>query len=349
MFETAQGSGSRREVWPPCVVDLVFPDPRLSIDRVFLRQTFGLGGEQETIADGPNQLAGKQDISRITVTAGKLSVGDAFGLNTYAYDPRTQFFNWNIYGGGSYDWAMDKIGWTWGAIVDLNQKNWAFRVGYFLVPTVSNVNSFDMNIPRRGQYLAELELRYSLLSQPGKLRLFGWEQRANMGGYADALAMPLTTPSYPDITQTRQERTNYGFVVNVEQAITADLGVFSRASWSPGLVEIMGWTDCDQSLSFGTLLKGTPWGRPDDKIGVAGVVEGLSREARAFFAAGGLGILIGDGQLKYRAEQVLEAYYAYSLNTWATLTFDYQFIVNPGYNADRGPVSIYAARLHAEF
>jgi high affinity Mn2+ porin len=185
-----------------------FPVPRLNIDRVFLRQTFGLGGEQETIADGPNRLAGKQDISRITVTAGKLSVGDAFGLNTYAYDPRTQFFNWNIYGGGSYDWTMDKIGWTWGGLVDLNQKNWALRAGYFLVPTVSNVNSFDTKIPWRGQYLAELELRYSLFSQPGKLRLLGWANRANMGGYLDALAMPVATPNYPDIERTRQVRTN---------------------------------------------------------------------------------------------------------------------------------------------
>ncbi|MGP0092299.1 MAG: HoxN/HupN/NixA family nickel/cobalt transporter [Xanthobacteraceae bacterium] len=326
-----------------------FPDPRFNVDRVFLRQTFGLGGEQETIEDGPNQLAGKQDISRVTVTVGKLAVADFFDLNSYAYDPRTTFLNWNIYGGGSYDWTMDKLAWTWGGLVDLNQKNWAFRAGYFLVPVVSNSNDFDTNIPWRGEYTAELELRYSLFAQPGKLRLFGWVNRAEMGSYLDALAMPVNTPNYPDITQTRELRTNYGFVANVEQAISGDLGVFSRATWSPGLTEIIGWTDCDQSLSLGTVLKGTAWRRPDDKIGVAGVVEGLSPEARAYFAAGGLGILIGDGQLNYRPEQVLEAYYAYSLNKWTTLTFDYQFIANPGYNADRGPVSIYAARLHAEF
>ena len=161
--------------------------------------------------------------------------------------------------------------------------------------------------------------------------------------------MPVTTPNYPDITQTRQVRANYGFVANIEQAITSDLGIFSRASWSPGLVEIIGWTDCDESLSFGAVLKGNAWGRPDDKIGVAGVVEGLSPIARAYFAAGGLGILIGDGQLNYRPEKILEAYYAYSLNKWATLTFDYQFINNPGYNADRGPVSVFSGRLHAQF
>jgi high affinity Mn2+ porin len=326
-----------------------FPIPRFNIARLFLRQTFGLGGEQETIEDGPNQIAGKQDISRITVTAGKFAVTDFFDGNTYANDPRTSFLNWNIYGGGSYDWTMDKISYTWGAFAELNQKYWVFRAGYFLVPVVSNVNNFDTQIPERGEYISELELRYSLFSQPGKLRLMGWANIANAGSYADALAMPITTPNYPDITLTRKVRTNYGFVANVEQAITGDLGVFSRASWSPGLVEIIGWTDCDESLSFGMVLNGRAWGRLHDKIGIAGVVEGLSPAARAYFAAGGLGILIGDGQLNYRPEQILEAYYAYRLNKWATLTLDYQFVDNPAYNADRGPVSIFAARLHAEF
>jgi high affinity Mn2+ porin len=326
-----------------------FALPRMNVARIFIRQTFGLGGEQETISDGPNQLAGKQDISRITVTAGKFAVTDAFDGNVYANDPRTTFLNWNIYGGGSYDWTMDKLSWTWGAFVDFNQKDWAFRTGYFLLPVVSNSNNFDTHIPDRGQYTAELELRYSLFSQPGKLRFFGWLNHGTMGGYSDALALPPTSPDYPDITLTRRIRTNYGLVANIEQAISPDLGMFSRATWSPGRTEILGWTDCSESLSFGTVLNGTSWGRPDDKIGVAGVVEGLSAESRAYFAAGGLGILIGDGQLNYSREKIIEAYYAYSLNKWATLTFDYQFINNPGYNADRGPVSVFSGRFHAEF
>jgi high affinity Mn2+ porin len=326
-----------------------FPMPRIDIARVFVRQTFGLGGEQETIEDGPNQLAGKQDISRITVTAGRFAVLDIFDGNIYSHDPRADFLNWNMYCCGSYDVTMDKIGYTWGAAAELNQKSWAIRAGYFLVPAVSNDNSYDTRIAEHGEYIGELELRYSLFSQPGRLRLMGWANIANMGSYADALAMPATTPNFPDITQTRRVRTNYGLVVNLEQAITSELGIFSRASWSPGHVEIIGWTDCDESLSFGAVLRGNAWGRPDDKIGVAGVVEGLSPVTRAYFAAGGLGILIGDGQLNYRPEQILEAFYAYSLNKWATLTFDYQLVANPGYNADRGPVSIFSGRLHAQF
>jgi high affinity Mn2+ porin len=326
-----------------------FPMPRLVIDRLLLRQTLGLGGEQGTITDGPNRLAGSQDISRITVIAGRLAVTDYFDVNSYANDPRTNFLNWNTYGAGAYDWTMDQLSWTWGALAELNQRDWALRAGYFLLPVTSSNNSFDMHIPDRGEYTAELEWRYSLISQPGKIRLFGWVNHGTMGGYADALTLPKTTPNYPDITLTRRVRTNPGLVLNVEQAITDNVGVFSRASWSPGRVEILGGTDCSESVSLGGVMKGVLWGRPNDQVGIGGVAGGLSPVARAYFAAGGIGILIGDGRLNYRKEKVLEAYYAYALKRWATLSFDYQFLVNPGYNADRGPVSVYAVRVHTAF
>jgi high affinity Mn2+ porin len=325
-----------------------FPMPRFNVARLFARHTFGLGGEQETIEDGPNQVAGKQDISRITVTAGKFAVIDIFDQNAFANDPRANFLNWNIYGAGAYDWTMDKISWTWGAVTELNQRQWAVRTGYFLVPTSSNVNSFDTHIPERGEYAAELELRHSLSSRPGKLRVFGWVNRAVAGSYAGAVALPVTSPNYPDIALTREVRTNHGFVVNAEQALTNELGLFSRASWDAGQTEKIGGTDCDASLSLGTVLSGGSWRRANDRVGVGGVVDALSPQARAYFAAGGLGILIGDGRLNYHQEKILETYYAYGLTRSETLTFDYQLIVNPAYNADRGPVSVFSARLHAE-
>jgi high affinity Mn2+ porin len=321
--------------------------PRPNVARLFLRQTFGLGGEQEKVEDGPNQIAGKRDVSRITVTAGKMAVTDIFDQNSYANDPRIQFLNWNMWGGGSFDYAGDQLGLTWGAVAELNQKNWAVRAGYFLIPIESNANRFD-HVPR-GQYVAELEERYTLFKQPGTLRLLGWLSVANMGNYTDAVAEPLTTPDYPDITLTRRQRENYGFVVNLEQKINDNLGLFSRASWNAGQNEIMSWTDCNASFSLGAVLNGKSWGRPDDKIGVAGLIEGLSPQARAYFAAGGLGILIGDGQLNYQEEKILEAYYALNVGKGATLTFDYQFVLDPAYNADRGPVSIFATRMHVEF
>jgi high affinity Mn2+ porin len=326
-----------------------FPMARLVVDRLFVRQTFGLGGEREIVADGPNQLDGHPDISRVTLVAGRLAVTDDFDANAYANDPRTNFLNWNIYGAGAYDWTMDQLSWTWGALAELNQKRWAFRSGYFLLPTVSSVNTFDMHIPTRGEYTAEFEWRYSLFSQPGKLRVFGWVNHGTMGAYSAALALPATTPNYPDITLTREVRTNPGVVINAEQAITPNIGLFSRVSWNGGRDEILGGTDCSESWSLGGLLQGRLWGRPSDAVGFGGVVGGLSPVARAYFAAGGLGILIGDGRLEYRTERAVEAYYAYAPWKWATLSLDYQFVVNPGYNAARGPVPIYAVRVHAAF
>ena len=136
---------------------------------------------------------------------------------------------------------------------------------------------------------------------------------------------------------------------NIEQAVTNDIGVFGRWSWNDGKTEIMAFTDIDASLSFGTSIKGTSWGRPDDTIGIGGAFNALSRDHRDFIAAGGLGVLIGDGQLNDRQEKILEVYYALALNKKITATADYQFIANPAYNADRGPVSVFSGRLRGKF
>ena len=172
-----------------------------------------------------NQIARTVDISRLTIIAGRYTVTDFFDNNAYAHDGQTQFLNWNVDCCGSYNSTMDQISYTGGTMAELNQKFWAIRAGYFLVPAVSNTDDFDMRFPDGG-YIGELELRYALVSQPGKLRLMAWANRANMGSYAAALAEPMTIPTYPDITLVRQIRTNYGFEANLEQAISGDLGVF---------------------------------------------------------------------------------------------------------------------------
>ena len=207
------------------------------------------------------------------------------------------------------------------------------------------------NYSSGGGYVAELETRYSLFSQPGKLRVIGWVNEYFAGSYRDAISLSLATGIDPTtaIVQSRQSQTKYGYVFNIEQAITDDVGVFGRWSWNNGKTEIAAFTDIDSSLSLGTSIKGKSWARPDDKIGFAGAVNSISKDHRDYLAAGGLGILVGDGQLNYRDEKILETYYALSLVKNTTLTFDYQFMANPAYNADRGPISFFSGRLHAEF
>jgi high affinity Mn2+ porin len=323
-----------------------FPYPHYNTSRLFLRQTFGFGGEQEELASAPNQLGSKVDVSRLTVQAGKFAVIDIFDGNAYAKDTRKDFMNWSMWAPGAFDYSADKVGLTYGATAEFNQKQWALRAGYFLVGGTSNSNNFDMHVFQRGNYVLELETRYSLFSQPGKLRTIAWFNSAFSGSYRETLNNPALNL---DIAQTRAGRIKYGYVLNLEQALTDDIGLFSRWSWNDGKAEIMAFTDIDASLSTGLSIKGARWGRPDDVIGIGGAINALSKDHRDFIAAGGLGILIGDGALNYRCERIFETYYAYALNKQITLTADYQLITNPAYNADRGPVSVFSGRFHGEF
>lgn len=323
-----------------------FPYPHYNTSRLFLRQTFGFGGEQEELASGPTQLGGKVDVSRLTLQAGKFAVPDIFDGNAYAKDTRKDFMNWSMWAPGAFDYSADKVGLTYGATAELNQKHWALRSGYFLMQAVSNSNAFDTRVIERGTYVVELETRYQLFSQPGKLRTIGWLNSANSGSYRETLNNPAIDL---DIAQTRKGRIKYGYIVSLEQALTDDLGLFGRWSWNDGKTEIMAFTDIDASLSLGLSIKGAKWGRPDDVIGIGGAINALSSDHRDFIAAGGLGVLIGDGALNYRRERILETYYAYALNKQITLTGDYQLITNPAYNADRGPVHVFSGRLHGEF
>jgi high affinity Mn2+ porin len=323
--------------------------PRIRPQRYYLKQTFGLGGEQEDVADGANQLPGKRDIDRVTLIVGRFAVGDFFDGNAYAKDPRADFMNWAMWSSAAYDFPADLPGYTRGAIVELNRKNWAVRAGYFQVPSAPNS---DVLTVKPGGTVVEFEERHTIFDQPGKLRLGAFINSGHTGNYREALAIQAADPAL-DIntvmTSIQHANLKYGFYANLEQQIAKDVGLFARASWNDGQNQILSFTDIDRSLSGGLSIKGSRWGRPNDTIGVGGAINGLSAANRDFLAAGGLGLLIGDGQLNYRLEQVFETYYAYSLSKNVTLTADYQLITNPAYNADRGPVSIFSGRLHGEF
>lgn len=180
--------------------------------------------------------------------------------------------------------------------------------------------------------------------------MFG--NRGNTGNYAQALAIEDANPGL-DINDVmagiRKDNLKYGFYLNGEQQIATDVGLFGRLSWNDGRTEILSFTDVDRSVSGGLSIKGSRWGRANDTIGIGGAINGLSSAHRDYLAAGGLGLLIGDGALNYSPERIFETYYAYQVNKNLTLTADYQFITNPAYNADRGPVHIFSGRVHGEF
>jgi high affinity Mn2+ porin len=314
---------------------------------MFLRQTFGFGGEQEHLESDQLQLAERVDVSRLTFTIGRLSVGDQFDANAYAHSSRTQFLNWILVDNGAFDYAADSVGVIEGGTVELNQKTWALRYGIFDVPRVSNGFAKDGHFLKAWQQMLELEKRYSIADHPGTVRLLGWLEQAHMGSYRETLDDPALME---DITKTRRYRLQYGFGLNAEQEISKDLGAFLRASWRDGQEEVWQFTDIDRSLSAGLQLKGISWNRSSDTVGIAGIVDGISSAHRDFLAAGGLGPLIGDGKLPhYSVEGIVEMYYNAEVIKNVYLGIDYQFVANPGYNSDRGPVNIFSSRFHFQF
>ncbi|KJC47787.1 cell envelope biogenesis protein OmpA [Bradyrhizobium sp. LTSP885] len=323
--------------------------PKIRPQRYYFKQTFGFGGEQEDVADGANQLAGKRDIDRLTVVVGRFAVGDFFDGNSYAKDPRADFMNWAMWSSAAYDFPADLPGYTRGAVVELNRKDWAVRAGLFQVPNAPNSDTLVFST---GGAVVEFEGRYAIFDQPGKLRVGVFGNRGNTGNYNQALAIEGADPAL-DINAVmagiRKDNLKYGFYINAEQQIATDVGLFGRLSWNDGQTEILSFTDIDRSVSGGVSVKGSYWGRPNDTIGVGGAINGLSAAHRDFLAAGGLGLLIGDGALNYRNEGIFETYYAYQVNKNLTLTADYQFIANPAYNADRGPAHVISGRVHGEF
>ena len=323
--------------------------PYARLPRAFIRQTIDLGGETEKIEAGAAQFAGSQTTNRLVLTIGKLSVVDIFDTNKYAHDPRTDFLNWAIVDTGTFDYAADAWGYTYGAAGEWYQGQWAVRAGVFDLSIVPNSADLDPTF-KQFQLVGEIERRYTLWAHPGEIHLTGFLTCGRMGTFADAIALAAITGGPADIAAVRQYQSRGGVSMNIEQEITSDLGAFLRAGWADGTKEPYEFTDIDRTVAGGVSIAGKRWGRPDDTMGLAGVVNRVAPVHQAFFNAGGLGILVGDGQLPHPGyEEIIEAYYSYALTAATRISLDYQFVANPGYNTDRGPVNVFAGRLHWQF
>ncbi|HZV36151.1 MAG TPA: carbohydrate porin [Verrucomicrobiae bacterium] len=320
--------------------------PNVVFARVFVRQTFGLGGEKEKIEDQPLFLAGEQDTSRITVTLGKFSAKDIFDNNAYANDPRTQFMSWGLVANEAWDYPADSLGFDTGMAIEWNEPKWTLRYGFFQVPRVSNGLAQDKNYTAAWAMVSELERRYAFSDHPGVVRLLAYLNRARMGSYEETVDNPAL---HEDITLTREYRYKYGFGLNAEQELIKGISAFTRLGWNDGRNEAWMYSDVDKSASVGLSVNGAFWHRTNDTYAVAGVFSGASRIHQQYFADGGLGILAGDGALNYGVEKAMETYYDFGV--WKTIhaTLDYQFVANPAFNRDRGPVHVFSARLHWEF
>jgi len=334
---------------------LGFETPYARVNRYFLRQTIDLGGDTEKVEGGINVFAGSQTANRLVLTVGKFAVTDVFDTNQYANNAKADFMNWSLINAGTFDYAGDAWGFTYGAALEWYQGRWTVRAGVFdLSATPAGGDSpeaygLDSSF-RQLEYVGEIEERHQLWGQPGKVKVTGFVNEGRAGLFQDAINLALATGQPADINAVRSYHDRPGVSVNIEQAVTADLGVFARAGWADGTVEPWDFTDIDGTVQAGVSFSGKQWGRPDDRVGIAGVINSIAGVHQAFFNAGGLGILIGDGQLPNPGlEKLIEAYYSYSVTSSTKLTFDYQLIENPAYNTDRGPVNAFAGRVHWQF
>src|ERR1700723_2662564 len=323
--------------------------PYLRLQRLFVRESLALDGDREAIEAGPNQLAGFHSPNRWVFTVGKFSVADIFDANQYAHDPRNDFLNWAAIDAGTFDYAADAWGYTVGAAAERYQGAWTVRAGVFDGSNVPNSVHLEPGLHELQGDL-ELEHRHEMLGHPGKVMLTAYETRARLGLLDEAFEIAQATGDPVDLAATRRLRDRFGADVNLEQELAPDLGMFARLGKSTGNVEVYEFTDIDRSVSVGLSLKGSHWARADDTVGLAVIDSGISAAREQYLNVGGLGILVGDGRLpRPGAEQILETYYNLGLLSQLHLTFDYQFVKNPGYNTDRGPVSIFAIRVHAQF
>ena len=322
--------------------------PYTRLHRAFLRQTIDLGGEVQKVDAGLNQFSGSQTSDRLVFTVGKIGVVDIFDTNKYAHDPRGDFLNWTILDTGTFDYAADAWAYTVGAAAEWYQGPWTFRGGLFDLSIAPNQTALDSRF-EQFQWVGEIERRYVLWEQPGKLAITGFLTRGRMGSFQDAIQLAALTGGPADITAVRRYASRGGISMNLEQQLMPNVGLFVRAGIADGHKEPYEFTDVDRTVAAGLSVSGKQWGRDDDTFGIAGVVNGISSVHQAFLNAGGLGILVGDGQLPHPgSEKILETYYSFPVFA-SKVTLDYQLIVNPAYNRDRGPVSVLGLRVHTQY
>ncbi|NHA06527.1 carbohydrate porin [Mucilaginibacter sp. HC2] len=323
-------------------------EPKIYIARLYFTQNFEWGKEKDTLTDDNNQLAGLKSKRYFTFTIGKFGMADFYDGNEFSHDPRTQFMNWALMDNGAWDYPANTRGYVLGSHFELGQPNWTLRFAFTMSTTTANGAIWDAKIGHANTQTMEYERRYTINGNKGTVRVLGFRNNGKMGIYSEALAKNPVNPVVD--TNLTYGKHKYGFGISADQYLSKDFGVFAKVSYNDGKTETWYFTEIDRSLSFGGTLKGTSWKRPDDELALAFIANGLSSQHRDYLAAGGYGFIIGDGKLNYGHELIAELYYkinAFQKKVW--LTPDYQFILNPAYNKDRGPVNVLSLRAHVEF
>jgi hypothetical protein len=320
--------------------------------RYGFHQVFGLTRQTTSQEAGPFALAPSVPVRRIEFRAGKMTLPDFFDVNGPGSDSHLQFMNWTVDNNGAWDYAADTRGYTVGGMAEYDDRFWSVRYGLFAMPVVANGIDMDWAFSRAHAQNGEFELRHSFVKErKGVTRLLFYANRAHMGTYREAVdAFLAGTDKTPNILlHEHYGALKYGFGYNTEQEITENLRVFGRFGWNEGQHESFAYTEVDQTVEAGADYAGTRWHRPVDKVGLVVVSNAIKRDHQNYLKLGGLGFLLGDGNLNYGRENIVESYYNW--HAWRGLFYavDVQHIDNPGYNRDRGPAWVGSVRAHVDF
>jgi high affinity Mn2+ porin len=334
----------------------VVRNPSLSkapyVARLMWHQIIPLGSKKPSERT-PFSLFRELPDRRLEVRFGKMSLADFFDFNNYGTDSNFQFMNWTVDNNGAYDYAADTRGFTFAAMLEYHDRNYVLRFAEALMPKVANGIHLDADLSRARSENVELELHgHVLKKQEGIVRFLSFVNHANMGDYMQQINEWLANPVTPGPVISNhplQTTVKYGFGINFEQPLTNWIGLFGRWGWNEGQHESYAYTEADQTWQIGVGGNGGRWGRRADRMGMAFVSNGISHDHALYLADGGYGFLLGDGRLNYGRENIVETYY--TLHLWRGIypAFDFQYMNNPGYNRDRGPVFVPSLRLHLEF
>jgi high affinity Mn2+ porin len=331
--------------------------PTPYIARIELHQTIGFTSKLIDAERTPFSLATQVPQRRLEFHVGKMTLPDYFDINNIGSDSHLQFLNWTVDNNGAWDYAADTRGYTYGAVAEYDDKDWTARYGLALMPTIANGIDLDWNLRRASGQNMEFELRKPLMGsllnadRKGIIRVLSYVNHAHMGLYRDAINAYLDgTDPKPDIVSVEKYgAAKYGLGLNAEQELTQNLRIFGRFGWNEGQHESFAYTEVDQTFEFGGDYAGKQWSRPNDKIGLTFVSNAIKKDHQEYLKLGGLGFLLGDGNLNYAREDIIESYY--NLHTWRGVYYalDAQYIDHPGYNQDRGPVLVESIRMHIDF
>lgn len=320
--------------------------------RFLVEKIISLGGGSVENDRSYLSLPSSLPARRIEIWAGKFSTVDFFDVNPVGSDSHLQFMNWTVDNNGAYDYAANTRGYTWGAVVQFYDRNWAVRFGEAMMPKVANGENLDADLARAHSENLEFEFDPALFPRRAtSLRFLSYVNHADMGNYRDAIDGFLSgRDATPDVTLYRQQgRVKYGFGANLYQELGDGVRLFSRWGWNDGRNESFAYTEADRTVSFGGDIAGSHWRRSLDKAGAALAFNQISGDHRRYLELGGTGFMLGDGGLDYGVEQIAETYYTCHLWRGVSGSADLQHVTNPGYNRDRGPVLVGSLRLHVDF